>query len=60
VVEGGAFGGVGLAQVLVEDGDDVGVPVHQGLEGAARSHRGQLAGVTDDHELAAGTVDGEQ
>jgi hypothetical protein len=60
VVEGGTFGGVALAQVVVEDGDEVGVPVQQGLEGAARSHGGQLAGVTDNHELAVGTVDGKQ
>jgi hypothetical protein len=60
MVESGALGRVALAQVLVEDGDDVGGPVEQGLEGAAGADRGELAGIAHDHEPAAGPVDAQQ
>ena len=60
MVKGGAFGGVALAQVLVEDGDDVGVPVEQRVEGAAGPDWGELAGIAHDHELAAGALDAQQ
>ena len=51
VVEGGAFGSVALAQVLVEDGDDVGVAFEHRLQGATGADRGELAVITDDDEL---------
>ena len=57
VVEGGPFGGVGLADVLIEGGDDAGASFEEGVDGTAGTDGGELTLVADEHELRAGPLD---
>ena len=52
--ERGSFGGVGLADVVVEEVDGVGVAVDEGFEAAAGADGAELAVVADDDDLGAG------
>jgi hypothetical protein len=59
VIEGHPFGGVALAQVLAEGRDDLVVPLQDRVQGAAGPDRTQLAGISDDHQLAASSFNAE-
>ena len=58
ICDGGAFGVVGLADVVVENGDEVGVAVEEGGHGAAGPDGTELARVADEDEARAGGLDG--
>jgi hypothetical protein len=60
MIQGAAFGTIALAEVLVEDSDDVGVTVQHCLQRATGADRGELAVVTDDDQLGAGSLGAEQ
>lgn len=51
VRQGGALGGVSLADVHVQDGEDVRVALEEGGEGAAGADGGELPWVADEDEL---------
>lgn len=51
--KGGAFGGVGLADVVVEDVDGIGVTVDECFEPAAGADGAELVVVADDDGLGA-------
>ena len=58
--EGGAFVGVGLADVVVEGDSEVGLAGEDGGEGAAGADGVELVGVADEHDGGVGAFGGEE
>jgi len=57
LAQGAALGGVVLADVAVEGGEDLGAARQEAGEGAAGSDGGELAGVADEDELRPCSLD---